>query len=236
MAGDFRRSRNNFKRKVGKTMEYKKYIQQITKRLECSKEKRLEITKDLTMDILAAEENGETLEDIKKRMGSAIDIAAEFNSNFSEEERKKYKKRRKRKKILSILSVFIVVFFIGFYWVMPKSIPIEKSKNFKEEEIVKQAENTIDLIESGNYTKLQENADQKVKKALKAEVIDQVKSDLGLTIDSKVQSFGNHYVAEVKQMGKSYGVIQLNASYENTSITYTILFDKNMKLAGLYLK
>lgn len=217
-------------------MEYKKYIQQITKRLECSKEKRLEITKDLTMDILAAEENGETLEDIKKRMGSAIEIAAEFNSNFSDEERKKYKKRRKRKKILSILSVFLVVFFIGFYWVMPKSIPIEKSKNFKEEEIIKQAENIIDLVESGNYEKLQEIADQKIKKVLKAEIIAQVKSDLGLSVDSKVKSFGNHYIAEVKQMGKSYGVIQLNASYENTSITYTILFDKDMKLAGLYLK
>lgn len=50
------------------------------------------------------------------------------------------------------------------------------------------------------------------------------------------QSFGNYYMADVKQMGRQLGIIQMNASYENTSVTYTISFDKEMKLAGLYIK
>lgn len=217
-------------------MEREAYIKQIMKQLKCSKGKRQEIKKDLTMDILAAEENGETLENIKKRMGTPTEIAVEFNSNFSEEERKKYKKEIRRKRILSVSGSLVLFLFVGFYWFVPKTIPMEQSKLFKEEEIVKQAKLIISYVETGDYVLLQDNANQEVKAALKGEEIEKVKEDLGLISGSKAQSFGNYYVAEIRQMGKFHGIIQINASYENTSITYTILFDKDMKLAGLYLK
>lgn len=217
-------------------MKQEMYIKQIMKYLKCSKRKRQEIKKDLTMDILAAEENGELLEDIQKRMGNPADIAAEFNSNFSEEERKKYKKEVRTKQILSIAGVLVLFLAIGLYWIVPKSVPIEKSKNFKKEEVIEQAKHIIQLVEEENYELLSEASNQEVKKALEEKTLGKVKLDLGIDSGSRAQSFGNYYIAEMKQMGKCYGAIQMNVSYENTSITYTILFDKDMKIAGLYLK
>ena len=216
-------------------MADKNYIRKIMKRLKCSKGKRMEIKKDLTMDILAAEENGENWEDIKKRMGDPEGIAAEFNSNFSEEERKKYKKEKSIKRTLSVVCVIILILAAGFYWVVPKSIPIEQSKIFSEKEIVEKAEDIIRLVEAGDYEALRESAIQKLGPAIKEEVLEGVKNSLGSDWGS-FQSFGNYYIAEIKQMGKRTGVIQLNASYENTSITYTISFNEDMKLIGLYLK
>ena len=49
-------------------------------------------------------------------------------------------------------------------------------------------------------------------------------------------TFGNIYLGEVVQMGKSYAVVQINATYENTGITYTLMFDKEMKLCAFYVK
>lgn len=65
--------------------------------------------------------------------------------------------------------------------------------------------------------------------------MDEVKSNFG-TDGGSFQGFGNVYMAEVRQMVKRSAVIQMNASYENASITYTLSFGEDMQLQGLWMK
>ncbi len=50
------------------------------------------------------------------------------------------------------------------------------------------------------------------------------------------KSFVSVYTGEIKQMGKKFAVTEITALYENRSVTYTISFDEEMKLAGIYMK
>ena len=49
-------------------------------------------------------------------------------------------------------------------------------------------------------------------------------------------AYGNAYTSEVVQMGNSMAVIQINATYEYTAVTYTLMFDENLNLCGFYVK
>lgn len=212
----------------------KAYINQIIKKLQCSKSQKKEIEKQLEADILAAEQQGEDLEDIKKRMGVPAEIAEEFNSNFSETEKKRYKKE-KRIKHWSFAGIVLFILFAGIYWVFPKSVPIEESKIFHEEEVIAKAEAMIQLVNAEDYKALQDNAEEKIRSAITKETFQQAKemiaSDLG-----EFLAFGNSYLVEIRQMGKRSAVIQINTSYEKASITYTLSFDEDMRLSGLYMK
>lgn len=50
------------------------------------------------------------------------------------------------------------------------------------------------------------------------------------------QSWGSIYLSEVTQQGQTFAVGQATAVYEHVTVTYTISFDEDMKLAGLYMK
>ena len=41
---------------------------------------------------------------------------------------------------------------------------------------------------------------------------------------------------EIKQQGTLFALVQVNAQYENTAVTFTISFDDNMQLAGFYIR
>lgn len=41
---------------------------------------------------------------------------------------------------------------------------------------------------------------------------------------------------EVQQMGQSFAVCQTTVIYENVTVVYTITFDEEMNLAGLYMR
>ena len=43
-------------------------------------------------------------------------------------------------------------------------------------------------------------------------------------------------MVEIKQMGKRMVTSQVTVAYENLSATYTITLDRDLKLAGLYMK
>ena len=50
------------------------------------------------------------------------------------------------------------------------------------------------------------------------------------------RNFGKTYMTEIRQNGQSFAMVQMNASYDNVSVTYTLTFDVEMKLAGIYMK
>ena len=174
------------------------------------------------------------MEDIQKRIGTPSEIIQEFNSSFSEEEQKKYKREKWGKRGI-ILAVVLIVLIVGINWIIPKGNKIEESDTFQKEKVEEAAKEVIRLLNEQDYETLAENSDEKMKPSMTEKTMEEAKNSISADW-GEFQSFGKVYTAQVTQMGKTVAVAQINASYENVSITYTISFDKEMKLAGLYMK
>lgn len=215
-------------------MTAEQYVDTIVRNVKCPKKKRMEIKQQLLSDISAAMENGESLDEIKRRMGSAKEAAEEFNQNLSAEERKSYSRHKIIKIIGGIVLVLMILICLA-YWLLPKSREIGSSGVFEQGEVEKQVKQVVELLDNSDYDALQEESTDALKAALTAENIEPAKAQIGADWGER-QLFGNIYMVEVKQQGKFAVVTQMTVTYENASVTYTITFDENMKLAGLYMK
>lgn len=216
-------------------MEKSEYIRSVIKRLKCSKTKKKEIEKQLDSDISIALQDGETLELIYQRMGTPSEMAKDFNDSLSEFERKALRKS-KFLRIVGIIIGIILVLCVLVYWFLPKAKEIENSSVFNKVDVEKQAQKVIDLLNNKDYETLQKDySDDTMKKYLTQESMEDAKNELKLDWGEFI-SYSNAYITELTQMGKKYVVVQLNTTYENLSVTFTITFDEKMKLAGLYMK
>lgn len=90
-------------------------------------------------------------------------------------------------------------------------------------------------MDSEDYDTLQKESTEQMQSVMSRSFIEEAKRNFG-TDWGTFQAFGNIYLTEVTQMGKRIAVVQVNASYEKISVTYTISFDEDMKLAGLWMK
>ncbi len=119
---------------------------------------------------------------------------------------------------------------------IPKNYPMGKSGLYTEEEVTERTKTVISYFDEGDYEAIQEMCFSKsMEQAMTEEKLEEVKKLFGEDWGEFV-TFGNIYLGEVVQMGKSYAVVQINATYENTGITYTLMFDKEMKLCAFYVK
>lgn len=212
----------------------KKYINQIVRKLKCSKKKREEIKKQLLSDFSAEFENVEREQKIISRMGNSEEIAEEFNNSFSEEEKKKYKKEKWKKRIGIIVSIFVVISGV-IWWLLPKQIWIERSKIYDKEEVLRQAEIVVEYLNADDYEALKVISDEKMKEIMDGKELMDVKAQIG-TDWGEQQSVGNVYAVELTQMGRKSAVVQMHVVYENESVMYTIYFNQNMKLEGLWMQ
>lgn len=212
----------------------KKYINQIVRKLKCSKKKREEIKKQLLSDFSAEFGNVEREQEIISRMGNSEEIAEEFNNSFSEEEKKKYKKEKWKKRIGIIVSIFVVISGV-IWWLLPKQIWIERSKIYDKEEVLRQAEIVVEYLNADDYEALKVISDEKMKEIMDGKELMDVKAQIG-TDWGEQQSVGNVYAVELTQMGRKSAVVQMHVVYENESVMYTIYFNQNMKLEGLWMQ
>lgn len=216
-------------------MNQEKYIKAVLKKLRCSGGKKGEIRRELESDISAALENGEGLEEIMARMGSPASLAGEFNENFSKEEIMAFKRKKGWGIAGIVIGVLVVLLLLGFY-VIPKNYPMGKSGLYTEEEVTAQTKEVIDYFNEGDYEAIQEMCfSEAMRQTMTEEKMEEVKKLFGEDWGGFV-TYGNIYLGEVVQMGRSYAVVQINATYENTGITYTLMFDKELKLCGFYVK
>lgn len=216
-------------------MTVKKYVNAITRRVKCSREKREEIRRQLSSDISAAIENGETPEQVMERMGAVEDVVNEFNQNLSDQEQKIYKKNRRIRIICEIVAVIVLLSF-GVYRSMPKSTEIGTSGVFEKSVVEDTAKQVIENLDAGDFDALKEMAAGTMKDAISAESLAEAKKQISDSGFGEFVSFGQPYMIELEQKGEMFAIAQIAVSYENTSITYTITFDKDMKLSGLYMK
>jgi len=212
----------------------KEYINQVVRKLKCSKKKRDEIKKQLLSDFVAELENGEKEQDIIKRMGKPTEIAEEFNSSFSDEEKKRYKKEKRTKRI-GIIFIILVVVAGSIWWVLPKQKWIEDSEIYDKDTVLYQTEFVLECLEADNYEALKDISDETMATLLEGDDIIEAKSQIGMDWGER-QSIGNTYVVEATQMGIKSAIVQMHVVYENESVMYTIFFNPDMELTGLWMQ
>lgn len=217
-------------------MSEKDYIRKVAGKLICSSAKRAEICRQLASDIAAARENGETPEDIFARMGTPEEVAADFNANFSDAEKKAGRARR-RNRILVLVGAVLAVFIVWVYWAFPKQHKLGTSGFFSEEEVRDGATQAVEWLAADEFDTLYEHMAPVVQKVLGddyraalAGAKEQVGADWG-----GIVSYGSAYTTEVSQKGRHSAVIQMNVSFENASVTFRFSFDEEMRIDGLYM-
>jgi cytochrome c-type biogenesis protein CcmE len=183
------------------------------------------------IDIEERVADGETVEDVIYQMGSIKEIADEFNESI-QSRTKKYKRNR----IMKIIGVALVVVLCFFFVILAftERKKIEDSNIFSKEQVAARNRD-IDLLDENNYGKLQENATDEMLPFFNQEDVCAAKQQLGDDWGEKLQ-LGTIYSQETIQRNEHFATPQVSVMYENISITYTITFDEEMKLAGLYMK
>lgn len=219
-------------------MNAEKYVNRIIKSLKCSGKKKAEIKQQLLSDIGVRMDSGEAWEPIMQSMGTPKEVSEEFNQNLSEDEKRAYKKKKIFRTTAIIAAVILAVLLLLaliLRWMLPKFSEIGSSGIFSEEIIEEKTKNVILLLNQDDFEALRADAIGEMKPILTPEKINQartfVSDDWG-----EMDSIGNVYSYEVRQRGKVYAMAQVSVSYENTNATFTLMFNEDMKLAGLYMK
>lgn len=215
-------------------MTAEKYVKKIIKRIKCSGGKKKEIKKQLLMDMKARLDEGETLENVLMQMGTVEEIANSFNESLSSSEQRKYKRNKILKIILPIILV-LVVLAGSVYWVLPKGVDIENSKYFSKSEVEEAMKETVELLDQGDYSSLQAKSISEVASALNKDTMENAKKQISDNWGGQKQ-FGKAYIQEIVQRNVHFVIGQVTVTYENASVTYTLTFNSDMKLAGLYMK
>ena len=215
-------------------MTAEQYVKEVGKLLKCRASKKKEIKSQLLSEIHSAVASGADLEDVLKRMGIPWDYANRYNDRFDRAERKAAKRERALK-IWGIVLLVIAVLAAVIYWNLPKWSDISSSTIFDEDDVKAQTEEIIRLYSDNDFQAVTERMNDDMRQVLNAATLQytksQMKEDFG-----ELLAFGNMYASEAKQNGRSYAMVQVSVSYSNMSVSYTITFDADMKLAGFYVK
>lgn len=215
-------------------MDAYKYVKRILSKVHCGKARKRDIKMQLLAEIDERVSEGENLSDVISQMGSVSEVADSFNENISASEKRKYRVEKVIRRMLS--AVLIIVIISAFAaWLIPKGNSIESSTVFTKDEVEKSLIEVIKLLDEENYSELKERATSQMTAFLDANSMKDIKAKICADFGNRVL-IGTIYDQEIVQYGRHFAVCQVNVSYENVNIIYTITFDKNMKLAGLYMK
>lgn len=213
-------------------MDAEKYVKKIVRNLKCTGAKKKEIGDSLLSDIAARREQGEAMEQIMESMGSPEEIAEAFSQNLSDADRKAYKRRRIGMTIGQIVAALVFLSVLA-WWMIPK--PAALGDDLSQEAVTASVENVIVMLNQNDFDGLQELAVDELKSKLTQETMDEVRK--GISEDwGEMQSIGKVYMQGLKQKGKVMVVTQVDAVYENISVVYTISFDEDLRLGGLYMR
>lgn len=215
-------------------MTPEKYVNSIVKRIQCSNKKKKDIKKQLSADVNLRIEQGENIENIINEMGSIKEIADSFNENMAEEEKKKSKRGKWIKISISVIFVMVLITCL-IYWLLPKVKDVSDSKLFHEKKIDSAIKDIVEKFDNGDYEALREKSTSEMKSTFDKETIENAKRMIS-DHWGKRERIGKIYMEEISQGNMHYAVSQVIVTYENVSVTFTITFDKDMRIAGLYMK
>lgn len=212
------------------------YVKQIVKKVKCGRKRKQDIEKQLLYEIEERIGAGENLQDILSEMGTVEEIAAGFNEGMSEADQKRYR-RNTLVKILVSIAVLLMALLAVAAWYLPKVNNIGPGDGdvFKRADVEQKLVETITLLDEDDYESLQVVSTSQMANALTEDYMQAAKQQLSEEFGERI-SVGTIYMQEVRQMGQYLAVCQVTVAYENVSVMYTITFDEDMKLAGLYMR
>lgn len=217
-------------------MNEKAYAKAVARRLACSKARRDEFVRDLESDIASSLADGETWEQVERRLGDPRDVAREFNEALSERELAAGRKRRRLRTagIAAAAAVVVVaVLTAGSWWALPKTAPAGSSTGLDERAAVGRAQEIVALLDADDFEALHALSDETMAKALTKEGIDQARAAVGEDWGAFV-SFGKAYTTDLAQGGVTGTVVRMAAVYENATVVYTISLNSDSQLIGIY--
>lgn len=216
-------------------MTAKRYVNCIVRKIKCSKKERLEIKNQLHSDIAIAMEQGEAFEDIMNRMGSVSEVAAEFNSNLSKAEQKKYKRVVAWKIVLVTVAAVIGILGVFAWWCLPKVYEFGTSGLYDEDTVEIKAKQVIQLFDARDYEAMREMSDAVMKSVTTEENMELARQTISDDWGD-FESFGSVYMVEMEQRNLKGVMVQVSTLYENVGVNYVISFDEDMKLVGFYMR
>lgn len=215
-------------------MTAEKYVNSIVRKIRCGGKRKREIRKQLLADIHMQIEQGELLEDVIRQMGPVKEIAESFNESISKAEHRRYLVNKCLKILLPIVLV-LGVLIVGGYWLIPRAADISQSDCFEQEAVERKMQETIILFNAGDYEALRAEAIPQLQPHLNEEEMgnarEQTAADWG-----EFQRFGTVYMQELIQGNNHYVVGEITATYEKVSVIFRLMYDEDMKLAGLYMR
>lgn len=210
------------------------YVKQVVKKLNCPQDKKSDIERQLLSDIEIALGDGRQLAEILAEMGEPEALAKEFNENFGGSP-KPQGKRRRIFMVLMVVALFLAALAGFAYWAFPKTRDIGDSGVFTAYVVEQYSLAVVDAFSRGDYDALESYYSKEMREAVTRQMLEEFKPVIGDDWGD-YRGAGTAYMAEVSQRGKAYVLVQLNASYENVSVTYTLTFNSEMQLVGFYMK
>ena len=138
--------------------------------------------------------------------------------------------------LLGILGVGLLVGALLFWIEYPRMKEFGTAGIFTEEAVREKTGELIELFSEHDY---QEILDSYAGKALqkKADVERLENAAIFVSTDwGDFQEIAGITLGEMKKAGKWYAVSESRVVYEHVTVTFTFSFDKDMKLAGVYMK
>ncbi len=129
------------------------------------------------------------------------------------------------------LAVIIVGAFVYIYIRSPKTTNLADSTLFTEEEVYSKSEEIIGLFENGEYEGLRALCNTEMVDRMTDEVLKNGMDSFGGSLGERIEITSKEGV-EAKQSGGFYAMTRYKIKYENIELTYTIILDTDMKLAG----
>lgn len=131
----------------------------------------------------------------------------------------------KMKKFIKVISMGLCLFIIG------GCAAGKLSDIYKEEELKKEAEEVIERLNNKDYDVILNEASDELKIALPDNKLKETWEEFSKEI-GKFESIAELTCAEKN----GYGVVIANTIYANKKVTFTLSFNKDMKLAGINIK
>lgn len=131
-----------------------------------------------------------------------------------------------------------IISLVSISFTACSSVQTEKlAKNFDEKMINSTAESTITELNVGDYQKIYDAFDSTMQKALSADLLKKDTQDV-VEKAGAFQSFAKENIVGVKdsKTKQDLAVDIVSAQYKYKVLTYTITFDPDMKISGLYVK
>lgn len=146
-----------------------------------------------------------------------------------------------KRKFKHMIAIIILLVCFGVIYFIREDISEASDNEATTEEITDEnwteliSEEIINLVSIDDYETLHDEycADE-MKPYMTKEYMQEAKNYL-CEDWGELESIGNMFTQEVVQNGQNITVVQIKTMYENTGVMYTIMYDDNRMVVGLYM-